>query len=428
MRWIGDGASLRLTALLLFMAPASAALSGDAEKGRAIFLGQAGAVRSDAAQDRLSRLPCMSCHGRDGLGGREGRVPPIDGPNLARATADRPSYDARRFAAAVTEGHAAGGRTLSRLMPRYDLHASEAEDLFAWLRLLPQAQRRGVTADRIAIGLANMSHLHDPSGARYREILERSMRDRLGGPQVHGRRIELITVEAGVSAEDLDILACLALPRTAMTPFLDAGIPVLFPLGQLTGDEDPTLVRDFLPSARDARRSLAKRIAVSTDGPVAVVPAGPEADALALALNLAGADLDDAPGPNTRELVILDAEAVPEALAAAPEARLWIGGSALTRLRGVPNERSAVAVIEMSTLLDMRGDGETSLIQAHARLAGAILADVLVEAGRDLTHAKLVRAFGSTWLGELKLDFSAIPLTGTDRLQFVELPERRRHN
>lgn len=104
---------------------------GDLALGHAIFAnGQGGGA------------PCANCHGRDGLGGGEADAPAILWTTLSRETALRPAYDASGFARALG-GTAPGGRSLSRLMPRYDLDAGQLRALMAYLKALPQLQRQG---------------------------------------------------------------------------------------------------------------------------------------------------------------------------------------------------------------------------------------------------------------------------------------------
>ena len=50
-----------------------------------------------------------------------------------------------------------------------------------------------------------------------------------------------------------------------------------------------------------------------------------------------------------------------------------------------------------------------------------MLAEVLKAAGRDLTRARLMAAFPAAWLDGLDLDYTAHPLTGTARVDFLPL-------
>lgn len=385
--------------------------------GGAIFGGTAERLESDATARQIARLPCQSCHGADGLGGEEGRAPPIEGPALARDTRERPAYDQAAFSAAVREGRAAGGRELNRLMPRYDLSDEETAALFDHLAALPQIQRTGVSEGSVAFGIPAVG---DREASLYLDHLRAAMEARLGGDGVHGRQVELVLVSATTRPGEAGIFAALALPRSWLPSYRAAGVPVIFPFGQLEGGEDAGLLRDFLPSRRDVRRALAERLAVEAAGPVAILPAGAAAEALTKSLRLAGGEPVGAQGPGVaRELVVLDAAALESALSEAPEARLWLDRKVLAQSGNVPPPRETVAYTDLGALL---ADPDVPPLAAHARIAGAILAEVLLEAGRDLTRAGFLRAFGQAYLADFGLDYRANPLTGSAAIRFDTLP------
>ncbi len=376
-----------------------------ADPGRAIFEGQLEGTRTPATAARLARLPCLSCHGRDGLGTREGRAPPIDGPALIRATPERPAYDAESLTRALATGQGAGGRALSQLMPRYALSPDEGRALFDYLGRLPAEQRRGVWPERLRIGVATRAE-------GYLDALRAALQARLGGTQVHGRTVELVPMAAG----ETDLLAIVAPPVSQVASVTAAGMPVLFPLGQLSGAEDPGLVRDFLPSAADVRHSLARHLAEAAQGPVAAWPEGERNDAFALAMKLAGREVAPRAGEETAELVVFDAADLGAAIAAAPRARLWIDWRHVPE-GPLPSDRPLIVVIDAPALVEAP---ERALRTRHAQIAGAVLGEILKEAGRDLTRARLMTAFETAWTGDLQLDYAAVPLTGTERLLFFQ--------
>ena len=414
MQWRISPAAAVLSVSIMAASAGAQAEADTAALGGAIFGGTVERLESATAARQIARLPCKSCHGADGLGGEEGRAPPIDGPALARVTTERRAYDRAAFAAAVREGRSADGRDLNRLMPRYALSDQETAALFDHLVALPQIQRAGVSEGSVAFAIPAVG---DREGYLYLDQLREAMKARLGGTGVHGRQVEFVLVSATTPPGDAGIFAALAVPRTWLPSYRAAGVPVIFPFGQLDGGEDAGLLRDFLPSAQDVRRALAERLAVGAAGPVAIMPPGRDAEALTRSLRLAGGKAVGETGPATaRELVVLDAAALESALSQAPEARLWLDRKVLAQSGGLPPTREAVVYTDL---------GGSPPLCAHARIAGAILAEVLLEAGRDLTRAGFLRAFGHAYLADFGLDYRANPLTGRTAIRFDTLRARR---
>jgi len=170
--------------------PRGGALAADAtaaavERGRSIY--REGVLPSGRPLRGLTQgdvplagaqLACAGCHRPSGFGGVEGGtlVPPVTGPALfsgtppsaaellgklyqeelsqaswtrLRAARERPPYTAASLAAALRRGTDPDGRTLDRLMPRYDLDGPDLDDLVAYLRTLSAAPAPGVEATRI---------------------------------------------------------------------------------------------------------------------------------------------------------------------------------------------------------------------------------------------------------------------------------------
>lgn len=112
---------------------------------------------------------CVQCHHRSGLGGYEGTitVPPILGrylfrdrqanlqdlslPHVPGFVPNREAYSDATLAAALRSGIAPGGRTLSYLMPRYDLDAESMRVLIDYLRNLGDQAVRGVSDTQLEI-------------------------------------------------------------------------------------------------------------------------------------------------------------------------------------------------------------------------------------------------------------------------------------
>lgn len=252
-----------MAAVLLAVAvllPPAAADDGLSEQGRALFNGEgagaagmAAAVAGRAAD--AARLPCASCHGRDGLGRVEGgvRAPAIvrgaGGLDRAGRTPDggiRPAYDRAAFAAALTDGIATDGRILSERMPRYYATADDMDALWAWLAAVSGEQRQGVEDERLVLSVAGMPGMEAQAdriaaslGARIAEL-----------PARFGRRIALRREVWRPGSDGCPGAGALALVVAALDDdrsLLDAArrcaVPVLVPFHDLAGNEDALDVR-----------------------------------------------------------------------------------------------------------------------------------------------------------------------------------------
>ena len=132
-----------------------------------------------------SVLPCASCHGEDGRGGRgEGGVRPADisAATLERAaqlpTRQRTAYTPALLKRAITLGYDASGNPLDRIMPRFVLTQRQADALLAYLGTLGRAAAPGVSDDAIRITLLSADGVVAPDaaiyGRRVRLLRERS--------------------------------------------------------------------------------------------------------------------------------------------------------------------------------------------------------------------------------------------------------------
>jgi hypothetical protein len=121
------------------------------------------AVRENRTAVQGPTAACVNCHRRSGLGNVEGNyvVPPITAKYLMRSVAENAAdlnmshvagyhqghvpYTESTLARALREGVASDGRTLSGLMPRYDLDAGAMADLSAYLGQLGAGPFPGVS-------------------------------------------------------------------------------------------------------------------------------------------------------------------------------------------------------------------------------------------------------------------------------------------
>lgn len=412
-----------LSALLLALWAGGVA----AQDGRALFTGQAAGLAEPAAERRLARFPCHSCHGRDGLGGVEGDVPPVEWALLAAASAARPGYDAASFHRAVTEGVAADGRELSRLMPRYALSRSETAGLRAYLETLHAEQRRGVTAGELRIGVGLLPGPAALSDA-YRTALRAAVVERLGGEAVYGRRLVLVPVDPARPERAEAVLAVLGLPVAAVPGFAARGIPVLAPLGALSGDEDVSILRGITPSRQAFHSALAREIAGTGagagDAGIAILAEDPAAGAaLQLALSLAapGRPAAGTVAPTAAgDVVALGGARVPP-LGPDWDGRLWITWQSLAARDRLPAGGTSIVALETPRILTAAMAQGVHPALIHARAAGIVLAEALKAGRRDLTRAGLLRALGDTVLGDIGLDYDRFPLTGTEEIVFMPL-------
>jgi ABC-type branched-subunit amino acid transport system substrate-binding protein len=106
-------------------------------------------------------LPCVGCHGRDGLGRPEGGVRPSDITwfNLTKEYGGSTllgrryrSYDESSFLTAVTVGIDSAGNKLDSSMPRYNIARQDARDLIAYLKVIQDDFDPGVSTDEIVVG------------------------------------------------------------------------------------------------------------------------------------------------------------------------------------------------------------------------------------------------------------------------------------
>ncbi len=389
-----------------------------AQNGHDLFTGQA-TVADPSAERRLARFPCHSCHGRDGLGGVEGDVPPIEWSHLSVPSVDRPGYDAQSFHRAVTEGVASDGRQLSRLMPRYALTEPETDTLIGYLGALHAKQRQGVLPERVQIGVAMISGAEALSEA-YHAALTEALTERLGGDRVYGRQIALSPLDPAQPGAASEVLAVVGLPVAATAPFTRRGVPVLAPVGALSGDEDPSILRAITPSREALHAGLARAVAEAGAGPVAILSeAAAERDAFALSLSLAAPERKRTDNvAEAEDIVVLDARALPGQGAA----RIWITWQSLAaRSAQTEGGPQVMVVLETPRLVSDAIEAQVHPLLIHAQQAGIVLAEALKSAGRNLTRAKLLQALGETVLSDIGLDYHRHPLTGTEDIAIFPL-------
>ena len=107
-----------------------------------------------------TKVPCVSCHGSDGLGRPEAGVIPsnITWPHLTKPYGLRhdngrshPPYTPAAFITAVTTGIDPAGNALDPAMPRYALNEQAAHDLAAYLKRLGTDSDKGVGEKEVVV-------------------------------------------------------------------------------------------------------------------------------------------------------------------------------------------------------------------------------------------------------------------------------------
>ncbi|WP_428033779.1 c-type cytochrome [Amphritea sp.] len=143
-------------------------------EGRSLFMtGQPSDGSSISVLSQGQSLPgelfaCANCHRHSGLGTSEGgyQVPDITGPTLfapievkqrelyAERTEGfytRPAYTRDTLRMAITQGISATGKTLSKVMPRYQLSDAQTDALINYLNTLDYSAPPGVSADNLQL-------------------------------------------------------------------------------------------------------------------------------------------------------------------------------------------------------------------------------------------------------------------------------------
>ncbi|WBU51908.1 c-type cytochrome [Paracoccus sp. SCSIO 75233] len=371
-------------ALAMLAGPATAQEGLD--HGRALFEGEAGSgllVRIGQRQVPAQGISCAGCHGGDAGGGAEVQ----SGPDITWTTLTAKGYSPEAFARALTEGLRPDGSELGGAMPRFGF--SDADDpaaLIAYLDAVAGIQRSGLNDTQILLGQAAETRSATAFWDGFRQQV-----DGLAPNGVFGRQLRLSEEAAGFVVIG------------AAQPVERPGVPSLFPLAPLLGDEDTAFMRGGY-----ATLSLQIRAAADHAGGIQV-----QADpALQTRLGslLRGADVvfDDASAGDDRPVMVLGIDR----LATPPEApALYATVDDLARLAD-PLPGCVIAT-------DPRGSdpSQEPLLSRYGRAAATALLEALKLCGADCTRSRLMLAFDEVRVsvpGWPDLDYSAHRLTGTD--------------
>lgn len=296
---------------LLAAGPASAA--GDPDRGRQIYHEGTSAsgetimaiVGDEAVSLPASALPCVGCHGRDGLGRPEGGVipPDIRWRELVKTYGHvhedgrrHPPYDEAGFDRVMRTGLDPAGNRLDRSMPLYEMPAGDMADLVAYMKVLEVEHDPGVGPDRVRVAtLLPVDGPRAPLGGAMAGVMAAYFDQVNEAGGVFGRRIELVTIPRADSPdESLENVAgflaagdlfCLVggytvgLDEEILAILRPETVPLIGPFTLDPGDELADTAAFYLyPGFEEQARVLADRAGAELDGDHVVFLVGPEGD------------------------------------------------------------------------------------------------------------------------------------------------------
>lgn len=377
-------AAMVLASALLFSVPASADAGADLFRGE----GQPGGlahVRKGVSVPAV-QLNCGSCHGRDGMGRTEaGRTAPtiqrgaggLGEPALGSDGQVRPAYDKQLFARLLAVGLNSSGRDVDARMPRYELSDATVDALWTYLNELRVVSRLGVGPNALTFAI-----VAPPAQA---EMLRRRLAAALDpGVTPFGRRLELFVAENSTSGPCLPALAIVMAGPEDREAFLrkaaECSVPVIAPLFEVSGFEDPADIRGVSASLAEQWRAL-----ISEAGPDATIEFPPDLQAWEAAA-LRSAKIEPKRGATDGPIV-------------AP-----FGLDRLPKREGVPTvftiaEHSAASLpfwLEAGSeivIAQTRGDGPGKALDRLTRVVADLIQRASITAGPDPTRARFMEAF-----------------------------------
>lgn len=156
-------------------------------------------------------LPCVNCHGYDGLGRPEGGVIPTDirwsqliknyGHVHEHGRRHGP-YDEASLGRTIISGVDPAGNRLDASMPTYLMAAEDLADLVAYMKVLENDADPGIEENRVRVAsLLPTSGRAAALGQAMEAALQASFADVNERGGVFGRKIELVTVPLGETPE-----------------------------------------------------------------------------------------------------------------------------------------------------------------------------------------------------------------------------------
>ncbi|MHC1742944.1 MAG: ABC transporter substrate-binding protein [Syntrophobacteraceae bacterium] len=156
-------------------------------------------------------MPCVNCHGADGLGRPEGDIIPsnISWKELTKpyrvkrpGGRDRPPYTEETLAMAITRGVDPAGNTLASSMPVYTMPPGDLEALIAYLKKLGVEQEVGVSdaVIRLATVLPVRGRFAE-TGKAMESMIRAYLSEVNGKGGIYNRRLELEVIDYGESGQ-----------------------------------------------------------------------------------------------------------------------------------------------------------------------------------------------------------------------------------
>lgn len=418
----------RLGVAILACILAQPVASESTRAGRAIFEGMPGAPGQVAiGNDRTAaeRFPCKSCHRRDGRGGGEGDAPPIMWEALTRPTGSRPSYDPEAFARLLATGETPSGRQISRLMPRYVFERDDVASLIGYLSVVAAVQKTGIHARKIVFGVP-IPDDDTSSGLLLVQFLNAALAAKMPANGLHGRDLEIRplvgdaqTILDEAQNEVVAILSPLPSEKIALSLFIDAGVPVLFPIQTVSYSADPDLLRSLYASQEHVAENLVQRaVADGCKQPeIAATGADKASEILARFLKW---HVQDANPPGSAPDCILVAGGHVESHIRDTAKAIYATGDAVIgmpeMLRGFGG--TVVVARHETAALELARVRKIGMLTAHATLVAEVLHEALLAAGRDLTRSSLLSSVGSVSRLDLGLSFSQNDSFGSKVVSF----------
>ncbi len=388
------GAVIVLFLGLIFSGISEAQLSASEQRGRAIYLGEAGSGLETATasiQGMNTRLPasgfpCASCHGQTGQGTPERGAIPAE---LSRGALTRPytvrtssgrvrqPYTLSAFRVAVRDGLDPGGQALSEVMPRYTLTERQLTDLWNYLSVMDSALDPGLTDDTIMAAVITAA---GPAGLAQRRLLEAFLADVNGLGGVHGRHIRFHYMASDEPPGDVFAVLVLRPDHEDRPHPAPAGRPLIaVSSGAADGGESFSLV-----AGTGEQASALRDFAAREWGVVRLADAcnGQGSDTLIL-VNIAC--LDNTAGARRLLAPISVFSAIP------PNVRKQLPDETFIAM---PTPLSRVSPQAQAAFARTRsGAGtrrDTILAEADAYSVGVIFVETLMRSGRDVSRRRFV--------------------------------------
>jgi ABC-type branched-subunit amino acid transport system substrate-binding protein len=416
-------------------------------------------------------MPCSSCHGSDGLGRPEGGVTPLDirWTELVKTYGHvhhdgrrHPAFDDDSFIRSMIAGIDPANNPLDRSMPMYQMSGEDMADLVAYMKVLEYDLDPGVGDEAVRVAtLLPLSGRAGETGDAMRQVLDGYFNEINEQGGIFGRRVELLTVPAGESAESSvatlrdafvseGIFALVGaytvgLDDELLTFLRSDNVPMVGPFTLDPGDAYVDAAAFYLYAGLDQQtRVLADRAVAdgaATGKVMIVAPEGGRAAGLVDAARdqLRKKDREHPPAveayagggfdatalaravaeSGTEAVIFLGAQAELDALVRelanqSPVPRIYLLSSLISRpMVGLPSvfdERVFLAYPTLSSDITPRGRKEyqelantyswpSEHIQAQlaALAAGKLFVEGLRKAGRDLSRVRLVEGLESLY-------------------------------